>query len=308
LQRAIDHARRRGTTVVAAAGNSIFRVEYPGGSAGVIGVSATDSSDRLAWFSSRGPGVDIAAPGVNVIQQTICNHGRDRCERFPSFSGTSMASPHVAGAAALLVSLGVTRPEAVEHTLLSTARNVGPASKFGAGILHAAKALERAALTHLVARVLALCALIFLVFRRARGRNALVSPWSPRFLIPAFAAGPGLLFFAPFLVPRHHGTVDFLARPIGDWDLLVSAQIHGFLPLANALIPFALTLLLLSIQRLTPVLAGLSVGTAAYLTSVVVLRDVTSPAGTLLFTLWCALNAAACFWLARLLVAPKNAG
>jgi serine protease len=306
LQRAIDHARKNGVTVVAAAGNSGWRVEYPGGSAGVIGVSATDKNDRLAWFSSRGPGVDIAAPGVGVIQQSICERGRNRCELFPSYSGTSMASPHVAGTAALLVSLGVTRPEAVERTLLSAARPAGPASQFGAGILHSAQAVERAALTHVWVRVLALAGLIFLVFRGKERRRALASPWSPAFLVPAFAAGPGLLFFAPFLLPRHNAVVDFLARPIGDWDLLASAQVHGFLPLANALLPFALTLLLLSIRRLTPVLAGFSVGTAAYLTSVVALRDVASPAGALLLTIWCAVNAALCFWLARLVIAPRN--
>jgi serine protease len=305
LQRAIDHARRKGVTVVAAAGNSAGRVEFPGGSNGVIGVSATTSQDRLAWFSSRGPGVDIAAPGVGVIQQTICNGGHDRCERFPSFSGTSMAAPHVAGAAALLVSLGVTRPEAVEHTLLATADAVGPERQFGAGIVAAAGALERAALSHMVVRVLALAGLVFWVFRSARRRGATTSPWSPLFLIPAFATGPGLLFFAPFLAPRHLGGVDLLARPIGEWDLLVSASLHGYLPLANALIPFGLIVLLLSVKRLTPVLAGFSLGTAAYLVSIVVLRDVASPAGTLLLTAWAALNALACVGLARAVLTAK---
>jgi serine protease len=115
------------------------------------------------------------------------------------------------------------------------------------------------------------------------------------------------LFFAPFLLPRHFPVIDWLARPIGDWDLLVSANLHGYLPLANALIPFALVLLFLSIRRLIPALAGFSVGTAAYLCSVALLRDVTSPAGTLALTLWCGLNAAACYWLARLVIAPRNA-
>ncbi len=306
LQRAIDHARDKGVTVVAAAGNSAGRVEYPGGSRGVIGVSATTSDDKLAWFSSRGPGVDIAAPGVGVIQQTICNSGRDRCERFPSFSGTSMASPHVAGAAALLVSLGVTRPEAVERALLGTAQAMGSPREFGAGIVAAAAALERAALWHMIVRVLALAALVFVVFRSARRHGAKCSPWSPLFLIPAFATGPGLLFFAPFLLPRYVGGVDLLARPIGEWDLLFSASLHGYLPLANALIPFALTALLLSVRRLVPVLAGISVGTAAYLVSIVVLRDVASPVGPLLLSVWAALNALGCAALARLVLTSKD--
>ena len=148
-----------------------------------------------------------------------------------------MASPHVAGAAALLVSLGVTRPEAVEHTLLvygpeRRARRRSSAPAF----CTPPPPLERAALTHVLVRVLrAGRADLLGVPRSAADAMRSFRPGHRGFLIPAFAAGPGLLFFAPFLLPRHHGTVDFLARPIGDWDLLVSAQIHGYLPLANAL-------------------------------------------------------------------------
>jgi serine protease len=213
-----------------------------------------------------------------------------------------MASPHVAGAAALLVSLGVTEPEAVERHLAKSARSAGSRSHFGAGILDAAKAVQRAALQLAIVRLLALAALIFIVFRWARRRGAkgpTVSPWSPSFLIPAFATGPGLLFFAPFLLPRHHGTVDFFARPIGDLDLLVSASWHGFLPFANVLLPFALVSLLLSVRRFVPVLAGLCLGTAAYLCSVLALGNVASPLGSTVFSAWCTLNVIACAWLGK---------
>ena len=124
LQKAIDYAVSRGVVVVAAAGNSGGSVGYPGANEGVIGVSASDPDDKLAKFSSRGAAIDIAAPGVNVTQQTICNKGRDKCENFAAFNGTSMAAPHVAGAAALVVSLGVTEPAAVEDALKSSARVV----------------------------------------------------------------------------------------------------------------------------------------------------------------------------------------
>ncbi|MFE1169374.1 S8 family peptidase [Nocardiopsis sp. NPDC058789] len=66
----------------------------PGGAEGVVTVGASDDSDATASFSNYGPAVDIYAPGVDV-ESTIPGGGTD------SYSGTSMASPHVAGAAAL---------------------------------------------------------------------------------------------------------------------------------------------------------------------------------------------------------------
>src|SRR6185295_13851702 len=158
LEDAVKHALSMGSVVVAAAGNSGGSVGYPGATDGVIGVSATDPDDKIAKFSSRGKGVDIAAPGVNVTQQTICNKGRDKCERFPAYNGTSMASPHVAGAAALVVGLGVTDPAAVEAALQGSSRVVDTsdaAKKLsGAGILHAGAAVERVTLHHALVRLL----------------------------------------------------------------------------------------------------------------------------------------------------------
>ncbi|MCA9597861.1 MAG: peptidase S8 [Myxococcales bacterium] len=307
LERAVAHAREKGVVVVAAAGNSGGRVEFPGGTAGVIGVSATDSKDRLAWFSSRGPGVDIAAPGVGVIQQTICNGGRNGCETFPSLSGTSMASPHVAGVAALLVSLGVTEPDAVQRALESSAepidRSPGGKKKFGAGLLSAQGGVSRVALRQVLTRLLALAALIFVVFRWARRKGPVQSPWHPSFLVPALATGPGLLFFAPFLLPRTSDVVDAFARPIADLDLLLDASLHGFLPLANVALPLVLTLVFLGVPGSRRPLAGVALGTAAYLASVIVLGNVYSPVGSAVLTAWCAVNALACMLLARLVLA-----
>ncbi|HEY0407118.1 MAG TPA: S8 family peptidase [Pyrinomonadaceae bacterium] len=85
----------KGLLLVAAAGNSgpgADTVGYPAKYASVIAVSAIDSANVIASFSSRGPKVELTAPGVNVLS-TVPGGG------FGTMSGTSMACPHVSGTA-----------------------------------------------------------------------------------------------------------------------------------------------------------------------------------------------------------------
>lgn len=93
LQDAIAYAHRQGTVVVAAAGNHGTAVpSYPGYYA--LSVAATDQGDRLAPFSAFGSWVDVSAPGVDIVS-TLRTGG------YGSMNGTSMATPVVAGIAAL---------------------------------------------------------------------------------------------------------------------------------------------------------------------------------------------------------------
>ena len=103
MQTAIDYARSKEVVVVAAAGNSNSnKLSAPGGNAGVITVGATTSSDQKASFSNYGTYVDIGAPGSAIFSTFPSPAVGTRPDAFGSLSGTSMSSPFVAAAVALI--------------------------------------------------------------------------------------------------------------------------------------------------------------------------------------------------------------
>lgn len=136
VEDAVEYAYDKGVLLVAAAGNDgpcTDCVGYPAAEPEVIAVSATNKDDCLADFSSQGPQVELAAPGKDVYSTVI--------DGYATFSGTSMASPHVAGAGGLLMANGDTNTDARDQ-LNSTAEDVGLAdNEQGNGLVDAAAAL-----------------------------------------------------------------------------------------------------------------------------------------------------------------------
>jgi serine protease len=311
LEDAVNHALAKGVVVVAAAGNSGRSVGYPAAYPGVIAVSATDSNDKVAYFSSRGPEIAIGAPGVNVTQQTICNGGKNKCEIFGAFSGTSMASPHVAGVATMLVGMGVSGPAPVRDALASGARPMGSPTLYGAGILSAAGSAVNVFWRHLGVRVLALLLLGGWIARRIKKNGGKLGSWAS--VAPgAIFASVGLLFFLPLLhvLPRfgeHRWVAELLMRPLGEWDVVLDATWHRWLPLASALPAMAATALFFGVKSLRSTLGGFALGSAALMAQIAVLGDVATPFGWFLTKVWLAANVMVCLWIARLVLDQKKA-
>lgn len=142
LLESIERARDAGILFVAAAGNSGVdmdsRPQYPAGYEvdNIISVAAVDAAGQLASFSNYGRSVHVAAPGVNILSTTP--------DGLRSWSGTSMACPHVSGVAALLYTQDLTQSySAVKERILASARPTASIrGKVGTGMLDAYYALS----------------------------------------------------------------------------------------------------------------------------------------------------------------------
>jgi type VII secretion-associated serine protease mycosin len=152
MEQAINYAVRRNVVVVAAAGNQgcAGPTTYPAALPGVIGVAATNRYDRVAPFSTCGTAVDVSAPGVSIRSTMIkrpsmslgCRYGASYCV----LSGTSMASPHVAAAAAIVIARTRHRlgAQQVGELLTTRAQDIGAPgydTSSGRGLLDIRQAL-----------------------------------------------------------------------------------------------------------------------------------------------------------------------
>ncbi|MFO0632006.1 MAG: S8 family peptidase [Nannocystaceae bacterium] len=271
LAKAIEYAHGKGVVTVCAAGNERrSKVGYPAANKFSIAVSATDYGRELTHYSNWGADIDVAAPGGDtradrngdgqpdgVLQNTI-RIGRPLENDYLWFQGTSMASPHAAGVAALIVASGVTNPDEVERVMKATAvhpKGVKWDERFGAGIVDAQAAVatqsnyapERAGFTGLL--LLGAFGALGLAGLRGRAR------WFG-------AAG---FFGAAALTSGALGTTP-LSYQAAAWAGGADAWLGFGSPLwFSAALPLLASVTLLRVRGLRPALVGLGLGTAAML-------------------------------------------
>ncbi|MFN0245586.1 MAG: S8 family serine peptidase [Kofleriaceae bacterium] len=325
LKNAVKYAYDKGVTIVCAAGNeSRDKVGYPAAYPGAIAVSATQNDEAITFYSNYGEAIDIAAPGGNtrdknggrnnpdggVLQNTIAIGDPSKNDYY-AYMGTSMASPHAAGVAALVVGEGVTKPAAVEKILQLTARKPTnqqySKEKYGAGIIDAPAAVKAAkkkagggggelALGLLIAGAVAASA-------RSKGLGAGVK-LGAGYLVGVVVGASGLFFLPHVSATLAEAPVlEMLSHGMPSWDMsILGAAGHGNAVFFSALIPFVLLAVGYGVPKLRAPLAGLTLGVAAHLvfaaiTPAMALSYVPSMFG--FAPIWLAVNAIVCVLLAR---------
>lgn len=281
---AVEYARKKGVTVVAAAGNAGRpRVEFPAAYPGAVAVAAVGPHGTRAPYSSYGKELDIAAPGGDkrqgdaggILQNTIDPRDVSRSV-YAAYQGTSMATPHVAAVAALLYAEGASGPDEVEKALYAGAKRVGDQAwteEYGHGLLDAEASLQ--ALGGGASRwpsmwwALALLAVVLLTMRGRERPGYLNVLVRPSFLVPLVLATVGV-FFARSWFGGASGVagdvVHVASLPIPDWQRIIFGRGKLANPLFySSLIPLLLSFLAIKFRGLRPAIGGLALGFAGFL-------------------------------------------
>ena len=204
IHSAVRYAKRKGVLVICAAGNGFGEpVGYPAAFPSCMAISSVGPSGEMAFYSSYGPQVSLAAPGGDmsenrengILQNTIAREAPDEGGGdYYHFQGTSMASPHAAAVAALVMAQGVYDAARVRDIMQRSTTPAGEKLKFGSGILNAGNATAMAARFNRNAHfknfgVFLLAILVFLGTRGdSKSRARLALAFAGGALLPDYAA------------------------------------------------------------------------------------------------------------------------
>lgn len=154
---ACTYAYEQGVTVIAATGNDGYSdfIGYPAAYPTTIAVGSVDAQKTIAFYSNQGKEIDLVGPGGDVTKDLNGDGQADGVVQetieggqwgYSFFMGTSMATPHVAGVAALIYANGVHDPDEIRAVLRDSADDLGKSgwdTVYGAGLVNPVKALEK---------------------------------------------------------------------------------------------------------------------------------------------------------------------
>ncbi|MEL4897529.1 S8 family serine peptidase [Crocosphaera sp. Alani8] len=275
MEDAINYAHEKGVVIVAAAGNSgLSSASYPSRYDKVISVSALNAKKEKAFYSNYGVGVDISAPGggkdQKILQETIDpSTGQPK---MAEFMGTSMASPHVAGVAALIRSAGVTDADKIRKILEESATEVenDKFNYYGSGQLDAEAAVKLARKGQFPLRFDHDLFLKLLMLALAYVFSALFSKsirFTDLFHLGTVLGSSGfflLKLVEIFDVPQW--PLRLFSSPLGEWGNAIQGSVDINPIFASVLIPFCLMALLLGNNEAKWFAAGTTLGMAGFLT------------------------------------------